>query len=158
MERPFSRRRKILALKAEIEKFKWFRKETPSAPPGNPKKQPSGKKDRPKCLLLNETPSNVNESRQWNNHTWYYLCKKTGGKCNRKWRQHQPYKCKGCAFVPNHKRKNTTAVRKKEKQSKLTEATQSILDQVNQEDSYEDSQEWSHQHVIHFFNQIMIIK
>ena len=45
---PSQEEEKILALKTEIKKLKRSRKETPSAPPGNPKRQPSGKKERPK--------------------------------------------------------------------------------------------------------------
>ena len=69
---PSQEEEKVLALKTEIEKLKGFYKETPSAPPGNPKRQPSGKKERPKWLLINKTPSNINESRQWNDHTCQY--------------------------------------------------------------------------------------
>ena len=71
----------------------------------------------------------------------YYCCEKTGGKCNGKWRHHQPSECKGRVFVTEHKRKNMTAARKKKKRLKLTESMQSFLAQVNQEDSDEDSQE-----------------
>ena len=67
------------------------------------------KKDKPKWLVNNETPSDVKESRQHSNHTWYYFCEKYGGKCNGKWRQNQPSKYEGLAFIPEHKRKNTTA-------------------------------------------------
>ena len=65
---PSQEKENVLALKTELEKLKRFREETPSAPPGNSKRQSSGKKERPKWLLLNKTPSNDNESRQWNDH------------------------------------------------------------------------------------------
>ena len=81
---PSQEEENILALKMEIENLKQVWKETPSDPPGNPKIQPSVKKKRPKWLLLNKTPSNVNESRQWNDHTWCYFCNKKGGKFNGK--------------------------------------------------------------------------
>ena len=132
---------KILALKMEIEKLKRFLKETPSAPQGNPRKQMSAKKDKPKWLVNNDTPSDVKESRQYNNHTWYYCCEKYGGKCNGKWCQHQPSKYEGLTFIPEHKRKNTTADIKKGKRLKLTEAIQILMEQVNHEDTDEDSRE-----------------
>ena len=94
----------------------------------------SVKKDKPKWFVNKETPSDVKESPQWNNHTWYYCCEKSGGECNDKWRQHQPSKCKGLAFIPEHKRKNTTADINRVKRLKLTEAMQSLMEQVNHED------------------------
>ena len=45
---PSQEEENILALNKEIEKLKRFRKETPSTPPGNPRRQPSGKKKIPK--------------------------------------------------------------------------------------------------------------
>ena len=138
---PSQEEEKILALKTEIDQLKHSRKETPSAPPSISRKQPSRLADRPRWLNRNETPSDVNETRQYAGHTWYYCCEKTGGKCHGKWRQHKPSECKGRAFIPNHKRDSTTAAKKKEKRLKLTEAMQSLLEQVNQEDSYENSQE-----------------
>ena len=69
---PSQEEENILALKAEIDKLKRFWKETPSDPPGNSIRQPSRKKERPKWLLFNKTPSNVNKSRQRNCHTWCY--------------------------------------------------------------------------------------
>ena len=56
---PSQEEQNILALKTEIEKLKRFRKETPYAPQGNPRKQMSTKKDKPKWLVNNETPSDV---------------------------------------------------------------------------------------------------
>ena len=138
---PSQEEEKILALKTEIDNLKRFRKETPSAPPGTPRKQPAGRKDKPEWLLKNKAPSDVNETRQFDNHAWYYCCEQLGGKCNGKWRQHKPSECKGRAFVPEYKRKNTTADSKKEKRLKLTKAMQSLLEEVNQEDSDENSQE-----------------
>ena len=131
----------ILALKMEIEELKLFRKETPSAPQGNPRNKMSAKKDKPKWLVNNKTPSEIKESSQHNNHTWYYCYDKSRGKCNGKWRQHQPSKCEGMAFIPEHKRKNTTADIKKGKRLKLTKAMQTLLEQVNHEDTNADSQE-----------------
>ena len=98
------------------------------------------KKDKPKWFVKNETPSDVKESRQWNNHGWYFCCEKSGGKCNGKLCQHQPSKCEGLAFIPEHKRKNTTPDIKKGKRPKLTEAIQTLMKQVNHEDTDEDSQ------------------
>ena len=100
----------------------------------------SAKKDKPKLLVNNETPSDVKESRQYKNHTWYYCCEKSGSKYNGKWHQHQPSKCEGLAFIPEHKRKNTTADTKKGKRLKLTKAMQTLVEQVNHEDTDEDSQ------------------
>ena len=54
----------ILALKTEIDKLKRFRKETPNAPHGNPRKQMSVKKDKPKWFVNNDTPSGVKGSHQ----------------------------------------------------------------------------------------------
>ena len=88
-----------------------------------------------------ETPSDVNYTHQWNNHMWYYCCEKPGGKFNGKWRHHQPSKYEGLAFIPEHRRKNTTADTKKGKRLKLTEAMQTLMEQVNHEDTDEDSQE-----------------
>ena len=138
---PSKEEEKILALKTEIEKLKRFRKETPSAPQGNHRKQISTKKDKPKWLVNNETPSNVKDSRQHNNHMWYYCCEKSGGKCNGKWRQHQPSKFEVLAFILERKRKNTTADIKKGKRLKLTKYMQTLMEQVNHEDTDEDSQE-----------------
>ena len=42
---------KILTLKTKSNKLKRFQKETPSAPPGNPRRQPSSKKERPKYSI-----------------------------------------------------------------------------------------------------------
>ena len=101
----------------------------------------SAKKEKPKLLVNNDTPYDVKESRQYNNHTWYYCCEKSGGKCNGKWRHHQPSKYEGLAFIPEHKRKNTTADIKKVKRLKLTKDMQTLMEQVNHEDTDEDSQE-----------------
>ena len=105
---PSQEEENTLSLKTEFEKLKRFLKETPSAPQGNPRNQMSAKKDKPKWLVHNDTPSDVKDSCQHNNHTWYYCCDKSGGKCNGKWRQQQPSKCEGLAFIPECKRKNTT--------------------------------------------------
>ena len=67
---PSQEKEKILDLKTEIEKLKRVRKETSSTPPGNQKRQPSDKKEIPNWLLLNDNPSNINESRHWNDHTF----------------------------------------------------------------------------------------
>ena len=83
----------------------------------------------------NDTPPDVKVSHQYNTHTWYYCYKKSGGKCNGKWRQHQPLKCEGLAYITEHKRKNTTADIKKGKGIKLTEAMQTLMKQVNHEDT-----------------------
>ena len=72
---------------------------------------------------------------------WYYLCEKYVGKCNGKWRQHQPSKYEGLAFIPEHKRKNTTADIKKVRRLKLTEAMQRLMEQVDHEDTDEESLE-----------------
>ena len=56
---PSQEEEKILALKTEIEKLKRFQKETPSAPQGNPIMQMYVKKDKPKCFVNNENPSDV---------------------------------------------------------------------------------------------------
>ena len=116
----------------EIDKLKRFRKEINSAPQGNPKRQMSVKKHKPKWLVHNETPSDVNESRQWNNHMWYYCFKKSRGKCNSKWRQHQPSKCEGLEFVPEHKCKNTTADIKKGKKKAKVNRGHAITDGTGQ--------------------------
>ena len=138
---PSQEEEKILALNTEIDKLKRFRKETHTAPQGIPRRQMSVKKDKPKWFVNNETPSDVKDSRKYNNNTWYYCCEKSGGKCNGKCRQHQPSKCEGLAFIPEHKRKNTTAGIKKGKGLKLTESMQTLTEQVNHEDTDEDSQE-----------------
>ena len=52
-------------------------------------------------------------------------------------------KCEGLALLPEHKRKNTTADIKKWKRLNLTEAMQTMTEQVNHEDTDEDSQVWS---------------
>ena len=101
----------------------------------------SAKKEKLEWLVKNETPYNVKESRQHNNHTWYYFCEKSGGKCNGKWRQNQPSKCEGLAFIPEHKRRNTTADIKKGKGLKLTKAMQTLMEQVNNENTDEDYHE-----------------
>ena len=102
---PSQEEENILALKTEIDELKRFRKETPSASQGNPRKQMSVKKENPKWFVNNETPSDAKESRQYNNHTQYYCCEKSGAKCNGKWRQHQPSKRERLKFIPKHKRK-----------------------------------------------------
>ena len=56
---PSQEEENILALKTEIEKLKLFRKETPSAPQGNPRKKMPVKKDKPKWFVNNKTPSDV---------------------------------------------------------------------------------------------------
>ena len=61
---PSQEEENILALKTEIDKLKRFQKETPSAAQGNPRKQISVKKDKPKWFVNNKTPSDVKESRQ----------------------------------------------------------------------------------------------
>ena len=45
------------------------------------------------------------------------------------------------SLIPEHKRKNTSSNIKKVKRLKLTEAMQSLMEQVNHEDTDEDSQE-----------------
>ena len=61
---PSKEEEEILALKTETEKLKRFRKETPSSPQGNPRKQMYTKEDKPKWFVNNETPSDVKESHQ----------------------------------------------------------------------------------------------
>ena len=60
---PYHEEEKILSLNTEIDKLNRFQKETPSAPPVNHRRKPSSKKERPKWLLLNETPYNVKKIR-----------------------------------------------------------------------------------------------
>ena len=45
------------------------------------------------------------------------------------------------AFIPEHKRKNTTADIKKGKRLKLNEAMKTLMEQANHKDTDEDSQE-----------------
>ena len=128
-------------MKTEIDKLKRFRKKNHTAQQGSPRRQMSVKKDKPKWFVNNETPSDVKETRQWNNNMWLHCCEESGGKCKDKWHQHEPSKFEGLAFIPEHKRKNTTADIKKVKRLKLTKTMQSLMEQVNHEDIDEDSQE-----------------
>ena len=56
---PSQEEENILALKTEIYKLKRFRKETHTAPQGNPRRQMSVKKDKPKWFVNNEISSGV---------------------------------------------------------------------------------------------------
>lgn len=92
--------------------------------------------------MNHKASSNVKATKTWNGNTWHFCSKATGGHCTDKWPFRKPSNCEGCAFVPEHKRKNGTANRK-EKRLKLSKAMQSLLAQVNQEDSKDSKERFS---------------
>jgi hypothetical protein len=45
-----------------------------------------------------QAKADLAKSKVWNDRTWYFCSKETGGKCEGKWRCHLPTKCQGKEF------------------------------------------------------------
>jgi hypothetical protein len=64
----------------------------------------------------------------WNDKPWYYCSKKTGGKCDRQYRCHEPKACEGRAHKFQPKDKETTPEKEADKRKlKLVKAYQATL-------------------------------
>lgn len=116
-KKPTEDQQKIAVLQAELSKFKKKGKSKPN----------NDKEKKKKVLtdpewLANHTPPDASEMKQpkkWKDKDFYWCSKKTGGKCNGKWRRHKPSECKGIAHLKNGgDKKRKDAKEKKDKRQK----------------------------------------
>ncbi len=105
---PDANEEKILALQVEINKLKNNKKKNKQSGNKNgDKNTKSGKKKKPNWFNQRPDENELSIPKEWNNATWYYCHKDTGGQCDGRWRQHKPSQCKGKAHQFFDSRKKT---------------------------------------------------
>jgi len=131
--------KKILALEGRVSKLanksSDRKKNNNSRNNGNNGRRPTGK---PKIML--SAPKDPHTVVQYKGKPWYYCCKETGGKCEGKWRAHEPSQCKGLNY---HKAKAKNNMDRKpppkedegsKKKLKLAKAMSSVANNESDEE------------------------
>ena len=99
-------------------------------------------KERPSWLTNHEKPKpeDSKRSRQWNGKVWWWCDKSTGGKCDGKWRIHNPSECKGYTPKSDQKTKPKQGKKRSIDALKLTNANEAIIKKTRFETNGEDSE------------------
>lgn len=98
-EAPEENEEKIIALEAKVQDLKKLQRKiqdkSNKRKRGNSNGAGKTPKAKPEWLEKNQKPSDVNQTKTWNQNKYHWYCKETGGKCEGKWRVHKPKECKG---------------------------------------------------------------
>jgi hypothetical protein len=135
---------KFQMMEAQIEKLKSLKKKVTFT--GNDKKPKASREPKPSWLVNNVAPSDPKQTKTWNNKTWYWCHKDSGGKCSGKWRLHKPDDCQGKEYLAAgdkrpKKAKGKSSKSKKERMDAARKiiAAQELLMQSIQEEEESDS-------------------
>lgn len=116
---------RFTALATQMARARKTNPKQPKQPPPKSKKKATA---RPEWLDKKIKPANPTDTKEFNNHTYYWCGSETGGKCGGTWRQHKPSECKGTSREAQQRAQpDRPTKRRKEEARRLIQAQEAIL-------------------------------